>query len=62
MNGVWKTVVFGFVATWIALFEGYDSVPTSEGIGRATTQSVVNASLAVLGLNFILTALMLETS
>ena len=62
MNGVWKTIVFGFVATWIALFEGYDSVPTSEGIGRATTQSVVNASLAVLGLNFILTALMLETS
>lgn len=61
MNGVWKTIVFGFVATWIALFEGYDSVPTSEGIGRATTQSVVNASLAVLGLNFILTALMLET-
>ncbi len=62
MNGVWKSIVFGFVATWIALFEGYDSVPTSEGIGRATTQSVVNASLAVLALNFILTALMLETS
>ena len=62
MNGVWKSVVFGFVATWIALFEGYDSVPTSEGIGRATTQSVVHASLAVLALNFILTALMLETN
>lgn len=62
MTGVWKSVVFGFVATWIALFEGYDSVPTSEGIGRATTQSVVHASLAVLALNFILTALMLETN
>ncbi|HKK15117.1 MAG TPA: lipid asymmetry maintenance ABC transporter permease subunit MlaE [Gammaproteobacteria bacterium] len=62
MNGVWKSVVFGFVATWIALFEGYDTVPTSEGIGRATTQSVVHASLAVLGLNFVLTALMLETN
>lgn len=62
MNGVWKSVVFGFVATWIALFEGYDSVPTSEGIGRATTQSVVHASLAVLALNFILTAIMLETN
>ena len=62
MNGVWKSVVFGFVATWIALFEGYDSVPTSEGVGRATTQSVVHASLAVLALNFILTALMLETN
>lgn len=61
MSGVWKSVAFGFVATWIALFEGYDSVPTSEGVGRATTRSVVNASLMVLGLNFILTALMLET-
>lgn len=62
MNGIWKSIVFGFVATWIALFEGYDSVPTSEGVGRATTRCVVNASLAVLGLNFILTALMLETN
>ena len=62
MNGVWKSIAFGFVATWIALFEGYDSIPTSEGVGRATTQSVVHASLAVLGLNFVLTALMLETS
>ena len=61
MAGVWKSIAFGFVATWIALFEGYDSVPTSEGVGRATTRSVVNASLVVLGLNFILTALLLET-
>ncbi|HSR62231.1 MAG TPA: ABC transporter permease, partial [Gammaproteobacteria bacterium] len=44
------------------LFAGYDSVPTSEGVGRATTQSVVIASLAVLGLNFVLTALMLEVN
>ena len=62
MTGFWKSVAFGFVATWIALFEGYDSVPTSEGVGRATTRSVVHASLAVLGLNFILTAFMLETN
>ncbi len=62
LNGVWKSVVFGFVATWIALYEGYDTIPTSEGIGRSTTQSVVHASLAVLILNFILTALMLETA
>lgn len=62
MTGFWKSVWFGFAATWIALFEGYDSVPTSEGVGRATTQSVVHASLVVLGLNFILTALMLETN
>ncbi len=59
VNGVIKTVVFGFVATWIAVFEGYDAVPTSEGVSRATTRTVVNSSLAVLGLDFIMTALML---
>jgi phospholipid/cholesterol/gamma-HCH transport system permease protein len=57
-NGVIKSVVFGFVVTWIAVFEGYDAVPTSEGISRATTRTVVNSSLAVLGLDFVLTALM----
>jgi phospholipid/cholesterol/gamma-HCH transport system permease protein len=62
MTGFWKSVAFGFTATWIALYEGYDSVPTSEGVARATTQSVVWSSLVVLGLNFILTALMLETN
>ncbi len=62
MTGIWKSLAFGFVATWVALFEGYDSVPTSEGVSRATTQSVVSASLVVLGLNFILTAVMLETT
>jgi len=62
MTGFWKSLAFGFAATWIALFEGYDSVPTSEGVGRATTQSVVHSSLAVLGLNFILTAFLLETN
>jgi len=61
MTGFWKSVAFGFTATWIALFEGYDTVPTAEGVGRATTRSVVNASLLVLGLNFVLTALMMET-
>jgi phospholipid/cholesterol/gamma-HCH transport system permease protein len=60
VNGIIKSVVFGFVATWIAVFEGYDSVPTSEGVSRATTRSVVYASLVVLGLNFILTALMIS--
>jgi phospholipid/cholesterol/gamma-HCH transport system permease protein len=58
MNGVVKSVVFGFVVTWIAVFEGYDSVPTSEGVSRATTRTVVHSSLAVLGLDFVLTALM----
>ena len=58
LNGVIKTLVFGLVAAWIAVYEGYDAVPTSEGVSRATTRTVVNTSLAVLGLDFILTALM----
>ncbi len=58
MNGVIKSVVFGFVATWIAVFEGYDAIPTSEGVGGATTRTVVHSALAVLGLDFVLTALM----
>jgi phospholipid/cholesterol/gamma-HCH transport system permease protein len=58
LNGVIKSLVFGIAVTWIAVFEGYDTVPTSEGISRATTRTVVNSSLAVLGLDFILTALM----
>ncbi len=62
MTGFWKSLAFGFAATWVALFEGYDAEPTAEGVGRATTRSVVSASLLVLGLNFILTALLLETN
>ncbi|WJG08859.1 lipid asymmetry maintenance ABC transporter permease subunit MlaE [Aliiglaciecola sp. LCG003] len=58
MNGVIKSIVFAFVITWIAIFKGYDSVPTSEGISAATTQTVVYSSLAVLGLDFVLTAIM----
>jgi phospholipid/cholesterol/gamma-HCH transport system permease protein len=57
-NGVVKSIVFGIVVTWIAVFEGYDCVPTSEGVSRATTRTVVHSSLAVLGLDFVLTALM----
>jgi len=53
-----KSLVFGFVANWIAVFEGYDCLPTSEGISRATTRTVVNTSLTVLALDFVLTALM----
>lgn len=59
IKGVIKSLVFGVVATWIAVYQGYDSVPTSEGIGKATTQTVVISSLAVLGLDFVLTAVML---
>lgn len=58
VNGLIKSVVFGFVVTWIAVFQGYDCIPTSEGISQATTKTVVYASLAVLGLDFILTAVM----
>lgn len=58
MNGVIKSVVFGFVCSWIAVFQGYDCIPTSAGISSATTKTVVYSSLAVLGLDFILTAVM----
>jgi phospholipid/cholesterol/gamma-HCH transport system permease protein len=58
LNGVIKSVVFGFVCAWIAVYQGYDCVPTSAGISSATTKTVVYSSLAVLGLDFILTAVM----
>jgi len=57
-NGVIKSLAFGLVCTWIALFQGYDCVPTSEGVSRATTRTVVHSAFAVLGLDFVLTALM----
>ena len=58
MNGVIKSFVFGTVSAWIAVFEGYDAVPTTEGVSRATTRTVVHTAFAVLGLDFVLTALM----
>jgi phospholipid/cholesterol/gamma-HCH transport system permease protein len=58
MNGVIKSTVFGIAVTWIAVFEGYDAVPTAEGVSRATTRTVVTSSLAILALDFVLTALM----
>jgi len=58
LNGVIKSIVFGFVIIWIALFRGYDTIPTSEGISLSTTKTVVHSSLAVLALDFVLTALM----
>ena len=62
MNGVIKSFVFGVVCTWIALFQGYDAVPTAEGVGRATTRTVVHSALAVLALDFLLTAMMFGES
>jgi phospholipid/cholesterol/gamma-HCH transport system permease protein len=60
LNGILKSIVFGVVVTWIAVFQGYDCVPTSEGISHATTRSVVYSSLMILGLDFILTTMMMK--
>ncbi len=57
-NGVIKSVVFGITVTFVAVLQGYEAQATPEGVSRATTRTVVVASLAVLGLDFILTALM----
>ena len=59
LNGALKSLVFGVACTMIALFEGYDAPPTAEGVSRATTRTVVTSSLAVLGLDFILTSFMI---
>ena len=58
LNGVIKSVVFGVAVAWIAVFEGYDAPPTAEGVSGATTRTVVTSSLAILALDFILTAFM----
>jgi phospholipid/cholesterol/gamma-HCH transport system permease protein len=60
MSGIIKSVVFGFVATFIAVFEGYNAIPTAEGVSRATTRTVVIGAITVLILDFMLTAMMLE--
>ncbi len=57
-NGIIKSVVFGITVTFVALYQGFEAQPTPEGVSRATTRTVVQASLAVLGLDFVLTALM----
>jgi phospholipid/cholesterol/gamma-HCH transport system permease protein len=57
-NGVLKSIVFGVAATFVAVWQGYEAKPTPEGVSRATTRTVVISSLAVLGLDFLLTALM----
>lgn len=58
LNGVIKSLVFAFIVTWIALYKGYTAEPTSAGISKATTSTVVTGSLAVLGFDFVLTAIM----
>jgi phospholipid/cholesterol/gamma-HCH transport system permease protein len=58
INGLLKSVVFGVIVTFTALFQGYQAKPTPEDVAYATTRTVVIASLTVWGLNFVLTALM----
>lgn len=60
MNGVIKSVVFGFAISAIATFEGFDAQPTAEGVSRATTRTVVHSSLLVLALDLVLTGFMLQ--
>ena len=57
-NGIIKSFVFGITVTFVALYQGFEAQPTPEGVSRATTRTVVVASLAVLGLDFLLTTLM----
>jgi phospholipid/cholesterol/gamma-HCH transport system permease protein len=58
INGFIKAVVFGILIAVISLFQGYEAVPTSEGVSNATTRTVVQSSLWVLGLDFVLTSIM----
>jgi len=59
VSGIVKSIVFAFVVVWIAVFQGVNCTPTAEGISQATTRTVVYSSLAILGLDFILTAMMI---
>ena len=58
VNGVIKSIVFGVAVSMLAVFEGYDAKPTAEGVSTATTRTVVESSLAILGLDFVLTVFM----
>ena len=60
-NGIVKSIVFGIICTAVALYQGYETKPTPEGVAYATTRTVVFSSLGVLGMDFILTALMFST-
>lgn len=59
LSGILKSIVFAFVVVWIAVFQGFNCIATAEGISQATTRTVVYSSLAVLGLDFLLTAVMI---
>ena len=59
VNGVWKSVAFGAVVSLIAVFQGYTTAPTSEGVAYATTRTVVFSSIVVLALDFVMTAFLM---
>lgn len=59
LNGIIKSVVFGFVITWVSVYQGYYSEPNAAGISKATTRTVVFSSLLILALDFVLTSLMM---
>jgi len=59
LNGILKSIVFGIASTWIAVYQGYYTIPSASGIAKATTKTVVYSSLAILCLDFILTSFML---
>jgi len=61
-NGVVKSAVFGVICTAVALYQGYETEATPEGVAYATTRTVVISSLAVLGMDFVLTAMMFSTT
>jgi phospholipid/cholesterol/gamma-HCH transport system permease protein len=61
-NGIVKSTVFGIICTFVALYQGYETEATPEGVAYATTRTVVTSSLSVLGMDFVLTALMFSTS
>jgi phospholipid/cholesterol/gamma-HCH transport system permease protein len=58
VNGVIKSFIFGIAVSLIAVFEGYDSAPTAEGVSRAITRTVVTSALTILALDFVLTSFM----
>ncbi|QCU89616.1 lipid asymmetry maintenance ABC transporter permease subunit MlaE [Thiomicrorhabdus sediminis] len=60
INGIIKAIAFGLLIAMVSLFQGHDAMPTSEGVSSATTRTVVHSSLGVLGLDFLLTALMFD--
>ena len=60
-NGIVKSIVFGVICSFVAVYQGYEAKATPEGVARATTRTVVISSLAVLAMDFVLTAMMFSS-